>query len=81
MQQTTHDGLILWTGLASLRTAGETCVKLKGAANIGFVLKVQIMRSHSVCGSCGMLLKGCGAGLEYSNPIGRHHKPHRRAIA
>jgi succinate dehydrogenase / fumarate reductase flavoprotein subunit len=53
MQQTTHDVLILGTGLAGLRAAVEICIKTQGKANIGIVSKVQVMRSHSVCAEGG----------------------------
>jgi succinate dehydrogenase / fumarate reductase flavoprotein subunit len=53
MQQTTHDVLILGTGLAGLRAAVEICIKTNGRADIGLVSKVQIMRSHSVCAEGG----------------------------
>jgi succinate dehydrogenase / fumarate reductase flavoprotein subunit len=53
MQQTTHDVLILGTGLAGLRAAVELCIKTGGSANIAIVSKVQVMRSHSVCAEGG----------------------------
>ena len=53
MQQTTHDVLILGTGLAGLRAAVEICIKTRGRADIGIVSKVQVMRSHSVCAEGG----------------------------
>ncbi|MCJ7502896.1 MAG: succinate dehydrogenase/fumarate reductase flavoprotein subunit [Acidobacteriia bacterium] len=53
MQQTTHDVLILGTGLAGLRAAVELCIQTQGAADIGIVSKVQVMRSHSVCAEGG----------------------------
>ena len=53
MQQTTHDVLILGTGLAGLRAALEISIRTRGAANIGIVSKVQVMRSHSVCAEGG----------------------------
>ncbi|MCC7175701.1 MAG: succinate dehydrogenase/fumarate reductase flavoprotein subunit [Bryobacterales bacterium] len=53
MQQITHDVLIFGTGLAGLRAAVEICIRTKGAADIGIVSKVQVMRSHSVCAEGG----------------------------
>jgi len=53
MQQITHDVLILGTGLAGLRAAVEISIRTKGAANIGIISKVQVMRSHSVCAEGG----------------------------
>ncbi len=53
MQQVTHDVLIFGTGLAGLRAAVEICIRSKGAADIGIVSKVQMMRSHSVCAEGG----------------------------
>jgi succinate dehydrogenase / fumarate reductase flavoprotein subunit len=53
MQEVTHDVLIFGTGLAGLRAAIEICIQTKGAADIGLVGKVQIMRSHSVCAEGG----------------------------
>jgi succinate dehydrogenase / fumarate reductase flavoprotein subunit len=53
MQQTTHDVLILGTGLAGLRAAVEICIRTRGSADIGIVSKVQVMRSHSVCAEGG----------------------------
>ncbi|MGD0779128.1 MAG: succinate dehydrogenase/fumarate reductase flavoprotein subunit [Candidatus Solibacter sp.] len=53
MQQITHDVVILGTGLAGLRAAVEVCMKTRGAADIGIVSKVQVMRSHSVCAEGG----------------------------
>jgi len=53
MQQITHDVLILGTGLAGLRAALEISIRTKGAADIGIVSKVQVMRSHSVCAEGG----------------------------
>jgi succinate dehydrogenase / fumarate reductase flavoprotein subunit len=53
MQQITHDVVILGTGLAGLRAAGEICIKTRGSANIAIVSKVQVMRSHSVCAEGG----------------------------
>jgi len=53
MQQITHDVVILGTGLAGLRAAVEICMKTRGAADIGIVSKVQVMRSHSVCAEGG----------------------------
>ncbi len=49
----THDVLILGTGLAGLRAAVELSIRTGGAADIGVVSKVQIMRSHSVCAEGG----------------------------
>ena len=53
MQQITHDVVILGTGLAGLRAAVEISMKTRGAADIGIVSKVQVMRSHSVCAEGG----------------------------
>ena len=53
MRGTTHDVLILGTGLAGLRAALEISIRTRGAANIGIVSKVQAMRSHSVCAEGG----------------------------
>ncbi len=53
MQQINHDVLILGTGLAGLRAALEISIRTQGAANIGIVSKVQVMRSHSVCAEGG----------------------------
>ncbi len=53
MQQTTHDVVILGTGLAGLRAAVEICIKTGGKADIAVVSKVQIMRAHSVCAEGG----------------------------
>ncbi len=53
MQEVTHDVLIFGTGLAGLRAAIEICIQTKGAADIGIVSKVQVMRSHSVCAEGG----------------------------
>ncbi len=53
MQEVIHDVLIFGTGLAGLRAAAEICIQTKGAADIGLVSKVQIMRSHSVCAEGG----------------------------
>jgi succinate dehydrogenase / fumarate reductase flavoprotein subunit len=53
MQQTTHDVLILGTGLAGLRAAVELCIRTGGKADVGIVSKVQVMRSHSVCAEGG----------------------------
>jgi succinate dehydrogenase / fumarate reductase flavoprotein subunit len=53
MQQISHDVLILGTGLAGLRAAVEICIKTRGAADIGIISKVQVMRAHSVCAEGG----------------------------
>ncbi len=53
MRETTHDVLILGTGLAGLRAAVEISMRTQGEANIGIVSKVQVMRSHSVCAEGG----------------------------
>jgi len=53
MQQVTHDVVILGTGLAGLRAAVEISMRTHGAADIGIVSKVQVMRSHSVCAEGG----------------------------
>ena len=50
---TTHDVLILGSGLAGLRAAVELCSRTKGTVDIGLVGKVQLMRSHSVCAEGG----------------------------
>ncbi len=48
-----YDVLIFGTGLAGLRAALEISMRTRGAANIGLVSKVQVMRSHSVCAEGG----------------------------
>ena len=53
MRESMHDVLILGTGLAGLRAAVEVSIRTKGAADIGVVTKVQIMRAHSVCAEGG----------------------------
>ena len=53
MRSTTHDVLIFGTGLAGLRAAVEISIRTHGAADIGIVSKVQVMRSHSVCAEGG----------------------------
>jgi succinate dehydrogenase / fumarate reductase flavoprotein subunit len=53
MQQIIHDVLVLGPGLAGLRAALEISIRTQGAANIGIVSKVQVMRSHSVCAEGG----------------------------
>jgi succinate dehydrogenase / fumarate reductase flavoprotein subunit len=53
MRNTTHDVLILGTGLAGLRAAVEISIRTSGTADIGIVSKVQVMRSHSVCAEGG----------------------------
>src|SRR5512138_1411123 len=53
MQQISHDVIILGTGLAGLRAAGEICLKSRGTADVAIVSKVQVMRSHSVCAEGG----------------------------
>ena len=52
-QVTTHDVLILGTGLAGLRAAVELSIRSGGAVDIGVVSKVQVMRAHSVCAEGG----------------------------
>ena len=54
-----HDVLILGSGLAGLRAALEIARSMQGAADIGLVSKVQVMRSHSVCaeGGTGAVLR------------------------
>ncbi len=52
-QVITHDVLILGTGLAGLRAAVELSIRSGGAADIGVVSKVQVMRAHSVCAEGG----------------------------
>jgi len=49
----THDVLILGTGLAGLRAALEIARRLGDAVDIGLVSKVQLMRAHSVCAEGG----------------------------
>jgi succinate dehydrogenase / fumarate reductase, flavoprotein subunit len=53
MQQISHDVVILGTGLAGLRAAGEICLRSGGTADVAIVSKVQVMRSHSVCAEGG----------------------------
>jgi succinate dehydrogenase / fumarate reductase, flavoprotein subunit len=53
MQQIAHDVIILGTGLAGLRAAGEICMRTRDTADIAIVSKVQVMRSHSVCAEGG----------------------------
>jgi succinate dehydrogenase / fumarate reductase flavoprotein subunit len=53
MREATHDVLILGTGLAGLRAAVEISIRTQGAADIGLIAKVQVMRSHSVCAEGG----------------------------
>jgi succinate dehydrogenase / fumarate reductase flavoprotein subunit len=53
MRESIHDVLILGTGLAGLRAAVEISIRTKGAAQIGIVSKVQVMRAHSVCAEGG----------------------------
>lgn len=53
MRKVVHDVLIMGSGLAGLRAAVEISMRSRGAANIGIVSKVQIMRSHSVCAEGG----------------------------
>ena len=53
MREATHDVLIFGTGLAGLRAAVEIGIRTQGAANIGLIAKVQVMRSHSVCAEGG----------------------------
>jgi len=59
MQQITHDVIVLGTGLAGLRAAGELCHRSGGKLDIGLVSKVQVMRAHSVCaeGGTGAVLR------------------------
>ncbi len=52
-QVTTHDVLILGTGLAGLRAAVELSIRTGGKADLGLVSKVQLMRAHSVCAEGG----------------------------
>ena len=52
-QVVSHDVLILGTGLAGLRAAGELCIRTGGKLDIGLVSKVQLMRAHSVCAEGG----------------------------
>ena len=53
MQESTHDVLILGTGLAGLRAAVEISMRTQGGADLGVVSKVQVMRPHSVCAEGG----------------------------
>jgi succinate dehydrogenase / fumarate reductase flavoprotein subunit len=53
MREAIHDVLIFGTGLAGLRAAVEISIRSRGAANIGIVSKVQVMRAHSVCAEGG----------------------------
>jgi len=53
MRERIHDVLIFGTGLAGLRAAVEISIRSRGAANIGIVSKVQVMRAHSVCAEGG----------------------------
>ena len=67
MPQITHDVVILGTGLAGLRAAVEISMRTRGAADIGIVSKVQVMRSHSVCaegGPAAMMRPEEGDGFE-----------------
>ncbi len=50
---TTHDLLILGSGLAGLRAALSASIASKGKIDIGLVSKVQLMRSHSVAAEGG----------------------------
>jgi succinate dehydrogenase / fumarate reductase flavoprotein subunit len=49
----THDVIILGTGLAGLRAAGELSIQTRGDVDIAMVSKVQLMRAHSVCAEGG----------------------------
>jgi succinate dehydrogenase / fumarate reductase flavoprotein subunit len=62
-----HDVLILGAGLAGLRGAVEIARQTNGAADIGIVSKVQLMRAHSVCaegGTAAMLRPEVGDSFE-----------------
>ncbi len=48
-----HDVVILGSGLAGLRAAGEICRRLDGRVDVAIVSKVQLMRAHSVCAEGG----------------------------
>ncbi len=50
---TTHDLLILGSGLAGLRAALSASIASNGKIDIGLVSKVQLMRSHSVAAEGG----------------------------
>jgi succinate dehydrogenase / fumarate reductase flavoprotein subunit len=49
----THDVVILGTGLAGLRAAVELSIQTRGDVDIAMVSKVQLMRAHSVCAEGG----------------------------
>ncbi|MGD0947043.1 MAG: succinate dehydrogenase/fumarate reductase flavoprotein subunit [Candidatus Binatia bacterium] len=49
----THDVIILGTGLAGLRAAVELSIQTRGDVDIAMVSKVQLMRAHSVCAEGG----------------------------
>ncbi len=51
--ETSHDVVILGTGLAGLRAALEVSRVLGSDVSIGLVSKVQLMRAHSVCAEGG----------------------------
>jgi succinate dehydrogenase flavoprotein subunit len=53
MDTSSHDVVILGTGLAGLRAAVEISIRTQGRADIAIVSKVQVMRSHSVCAEGG----------------------------
>ena len=51
--ETSHDVVILGTGLAGLRAALEVSRALGGDVSLALVSKVQLMRAHSVCAEGG----------------------------
>jgi succinate dehydrogenase / fumarate reductase flavoprotein subunit len=65
--QIDHDVLVLGAGLAGLRGAVEIARRTNGAADLGIVSKVQLMRAHSVCaegGTAAMLRPEAGDSFE-----------------
>ena len=82
MQQISHDVLIFGTGLAGLRAAVEICIRTKGAAKIGIVSKVQVMRSHSVCAEGGTAaVMRPDTGAESTRPADRGSRKRIRPVA
>jgi succinate dehydrogenase / fumarate reductase flavoprotein subunit len=51
--ETTHDVLILGSGLAGLRAAVEAARTSKDELDVAIISRVQLMRSHSVCAEGG----------------------------
>ena len=51
--ETSHDVVVLGTGLAGLRAALEVSRALGGDVSLALVSKVQLMRAHSVCAEGG----------------------------